>query len=587
MTHPIDGNGAAAPEADERGRASGPLVARAPSSTRCTCAASPTRTATASATWPASAPGSATCATSASTRSGSTRGTPRRWPTAATTSPTTARSTPRSGRSTRPRSSIAEARALGHPHDHRHRPQPRLRPAPVVPAPRWPPARARPSASGSGSGPAGAGRASCRRTAGSPIFGGPAWTRTERRRHSRRVVPAPVRARAARPQLDAPRRPRRARGRPAVLVRPRRRRHPHRLGRPARQGPRRCPRSDRDQRPGAAPATSTATSCTTSTAAGARSPTATTSRACSSARSGCPTPSGFARYLRPGRAAHGVQLRLPGVPVGAGAAARVDRVDARRARAGRRAGDLGALEPRRHPAGDALRPRRHVVRVRGQAVRHADRPRARHAPGPGRGAARDGAAGRVLPLPGRGARAARGRGHPARAAPGPDALRSGGVDPGRDGCRVPLPWAGDAPPYGFSRDGADRALAAAARRLGARSRSRRSRTTATRCSRSTATGLRAPPRRPRARRRAAALAARPTTAVLAFRRGDASSASSTSAADPVALPAGADVLHRQQRRSKEARSRPTPPPGCAWPTHREQVSTDRTARRARDARRKE
>ena len=28
--------------------------------------------------------------------------------------------------------------------------------------------------------------------------------------------------------------------------------------------------------------------------------------------------------------------------------------------------------------------------------------------------------------------------------------RSGGVDPGRDGCRVPLPWAGEAPPYGFS-----------------------------------------------------------------------------------------------------------------------------------------
>jgi alpha-glucosidase len=29
--------------------------------------------------------------------------------------------------------------------------------------------------------------------------------------------------------------------------------------------------------------------------------------------------------------------------------------------------------------------------------------------------------------------------------------RSGGVDPGRDGCRVPLPWSGMAPPYGFSR----------------------------------------------------------------------------------------------------------------------------------------
>jgi alpha-glucosidase len=28
--------------------------------------------------------------------------------------------------------------------------------------------------------------------------------------------------------------------------------------------------------------------------------------------------------------------------------------------------------------------------------------------------------------------------------------RSGGVDPGRDGCRVPLPWTGTHTPYGFS-----------------------------------------------------------------------------------------------------------------------------------------
>jgi alpha-glucosidase len=34
--------------------------------------------------------------------------------------------------------------------------------------------------------------------------------------------------------------------------------------------------------------------------------------------------------------------------------------------------------------------------------------------------------------------------------------RSGGVDPGRDGCRVPLPWGGDRPPYAFSSDGAGR-----------------------------------------------------------------------------------------------------------------------------------
>ncbi len=35
--------------------------------------------------------------------------------------------------------------------------------------------------------------------------------------------------------------------------------------------------------------------------------------------------------------------------------------------------------------------------------------------------------------------------------------RTGGANPGRDGCRVPLPWSGDAPPFGFSPD---RAVAA-------------------------------------------------------------------------------------------------------------------------------
>ena len=32
--------------------------------------------------------------------------------------------------------------------------------------------------------------------------------------------------------------------------------------------------------------------------------------------------------------------------------------------------------------------------------------------------------------------------------------RSGGIDPGRDGCRVPLPWSGDRPPFGFSPENA-------------------------------------------------------------------------------------------------------------------------------------
>ena len=32
-------------------------------------------------------------------------------------------------------------------------------------------------------------------------------------------------------------------------------------------------------------------------------------------------------------------------------------------------------------------------------------------------------------------------------------FRSEGVDPGRDGCRVPLPWTGSAAPYGFGSGG--------------------------------------------------------------------------------------------------------------------------------------
>ncbi|WP_437312964.1 glycoside hydrolase family 13 protein [Sorangium sp. So ce385] len=34
-------------------------------------------------------------------------------------------------------------------------------------------------------------------------------------------------------------------------------------------------------------------------------------------------------------------------------------------------------------------------------------------------------------------------------------IRSGGTDPGRDGCRVPLPWSGAAPPFGFTRQDAE------------------------------------------------------------------------------------------------------------------------------------
>ncbi|GAA3637886.1 glycoside hydrolase family 13 protein [Microbacterium awajiense] len=38
---------------------------------------------------------------------------------------------------------------------------------------------------------------------------------------------------------------------------------------------------------------------------------------------------------------------------------------------------------------------------------------------------------------------------PREAITDPMHFRTGGVDPGREGCRVPLPWSGDRPPYGF------------------------------------------------------------------------------------------------------------------------------------------
>jgi alpha-glucosidase len=47
---------------------------------------------------------------------------------------------------------------------------------------------------------------------------------------------------------------------------------------------------------------------------------------------------------------------------------------------------------------------------------------------------------------------------PAERRQDPMYFRSGGLDPGRDGCRVPLPWAGDRPPYAFSPPGSTRRL---------------------------------------------------------------------------------------------------------------------------------
>ena len=114
---------------------------------------------------------------SASTRSGSTPGTRRRWPTPATTSPTTAAIEPVFGTLADADALIAEAHAHGHQDHHRRGAQPRLRPAPVVH--RRAGGRARLGRAGPVLVPAGprVRPATLPPNNWQSIFGGPAWTR--------------------------------------------------------------------------------------------------------------------------------------------------------------------------------------------------------------------------------------------------------------------------------------------------------------------------------------------------------------------------------------------------------------------------
>ena len=145
---------------------------------------------------------------------------------------------------------------------------------------------------------------------------------------------------------------------------------------------------------------------------------------------------------RPGRAAPGVQLRLPGSALGRAVLPRIIDESPRRGRGRGRAADLGAVQPRQPAARD---PFGGVARARAAALLMLGLP------------------GWRLPVPGRRARTARGARPAGRDAAGPEWVRSGGTLPGRDGCRVPLPWSGERPPFGF---GLGRLLAAAAGRLG-------------------------------------------------------------------------------------------------------------------------
>ncbi len=304
------------------------------------------------------------------------------------------------------------------------------------------------------------------------------------RRDAGGVVPPPVRPRAAGRQLGAPRGPRRLRGDPALLVRPGRRRLPDRrralagqAGRPARRrrtwsGPASRWRSTAscDAPRGSRTRSGTATRCTRSTATGAASRTPTTRPGCSWPRPGSTSRSGSPATCAPTSCTPRSTSPTSQAPWDAGYLRHVISRDPRRARRRRGAGDVGAVQPRRGPARLPLRPRAGRARQQPDAAARAGPPtwswgvrRARAAVLLTLGAARQ-----RLRLPGRGARAARGRGPPRGRARRPDlgalrAHRARAATAAGCRCRGRAPGRRTA----SARTGVTRpAVAAAARRLG-------------------------------------------------------------------------------------------------------------------------
>ena len=270
-----------------------------------------------------------------------------------------------------------------------------------------------PSASGSGSGPAGA------RTATSPPRPGHRSSRAARRGpattnadgDARRVVPPPVHGRAAGPQLGPSRRPRRARGDPPLLVRPRRRGRAHRLRRAARQGSGDAggPGGARAGRP-SAPRPRRAPRHLPRLAGGRRR--AIPGRASWSARCGSRTSSGSpATSGRTSSTPPSTSTSWPGRGTPPACARRSTRRSRHTPRSARR--PPGCCRTTTSPGRSRATAAGLVVRLRPQAVRDADGPRAGSTSGSGRRTAHGGPARLALHLPGRRARARRGRG-PAR-----------------------------------------------------------------------------------------------------------------------------------------------------------------------------
>ena len=366
-------------------------------------------TATGSAISPVSAPSCRTCASSASTRSGSTPGTRRRSPTTATTSSTTARSTPRSGRSTEAEELIAEARELG------IRTIVDVVPNHVSSEHRWFRGGARIAARLAGARAVlvstGPGRGRRPPPNGwQSIFGGSAWTRSRQTASgtctsSRPSSPISTgRTRTSGPSTRTCCASGSTVASPACAST--RRRCSSRI----RSSARRRPIRRRVSTP-----SWIATSCTRSTARWRAIADSYDEPRVLVGEIWLPDAERLARYLRPDELHTAFNFDFLACPWEPGRLRASIESALAVARARRRTDDLGALQPRRHAAGHALRARRHVVLVRGEARGNPDRSRARHAPRPRGRAALDGAARLDVRLPGRGARTARGRGHPGRA----------------------------------------------------------------------------------------------------------------------------------------------------------------------------
>ena len=289
-----------------------------------------------------------------------------------------------------------------HPDHHRRRPQPRVRRPRLVPGcvgGRARVARARPVLVPGRPRP---GRRRAPELAGSSEFGGPTWTRAAGPRRRRPASGTSTSSPPASPTSTGATRTSAASTRTilrfwfdrgvagiridsaALLVKdadaPRGRGTPG-AGRP--------------------PRTSTATSCTTSTVAGARLPSPTVADRALDRRDLAAGRGAVRPVPAPRRLHTRVQLRLHGRALGCRRAARLDRPDRWPPTTRSAPRPPGCCPTTTSPARSrGMAGRTPSFAFDRQAVRHAHRPgqgRPAHA---GRGAARDGAAGRLLPLPG-------------------------------------------------------------------------------------------------------------------------------------------------------------------------------------------